>query len=166
MLRRLILVSIVALTGCVSSAPVATVSRTVNAAKHGQLAAFESQLTDDARATLGSARAMDAIRQKLGGYHHIEIGPPLLVSSNDAGRTYKTVVAGLARRGEAAEAVYTVFLRCTLENQTVHQDETPETCTTLIDDNGIPWQNCTPGTPASDYVVQMESCGVEKIEEK
>src|SRR3954452_19735339 len=154
MLRRLILVSIVALTGCVSSAPVATVSRTVNAAKHGQLAAFESQLTDDARATLGSAQAMNAIRQKLGGYHHIEIGPPLLVSSNDAERTYKTVVAGLARKGEAAEAVYTVFLRCTLENQEVAQDRDAEALPDADRHNGIPWQNCTPGTLASDYVVQ------------
>ena len=125
--------------------------------------------------TLGTEQEMTAIRQTLGRYSHVDIGPAILVSSKegdrgdgdigDVERTYKSVISGVARKGEPAKAVYTVFLRCTLANHSFHQDEIPETCTTVVDDNGIPWQNCTPGTPASDYVAVVESCGVERIEE-
>jgi hypothetical protein len=163
------------MAGCLTSAPVSTVTRSVHAARNGRLAAFRSELTSESRTALGTEQEMTAIRQTLGRYSHFEIGPPLLVSSKkgdrgsgdigDVERTYKTVIAGIERKGEPAKAVYTVFVRCTLEDQTVHQDETPETCTTVIDDNGIPLQNCTPGTPASDYVAVVESCGVERFEE-
>ena len=158
----------VLMAGCVSSAPVSTVARSVDAVRSGKLAAFRSELTTEAQATLGTEQEMAAIGQTLSRYSHVEIGPPFLMSSKQEPRErlYKTIIAGAARKGAPLAVIYNVFLRCTLSDQTFHQDELPETCTTLIDDSGIPFQNCTPGTPAFDYVAVVESCGVEKIEEK
>src|SRR5260370_21325679 len=64
-LCRLALMLSLAAAGCVSSAPLRTAQRAVNAAKKGRLTQFQSELTGRARSTIGTEQGMDAIRQKL-----------------------------------------------------------------------------------------------------
>jgi hypothetical protein len=164
-----------AVAGCVSSAPALTAGRIVNAAQKGKLNDFQSQLTGRAKATLGSQQGMDSVRQKLAQYTNLTVGPALLISSKqgdqgyghfgDIKRTYQTTVAGSPRKGAPPEAIYTFFLKCLIDYRVFHYDETPESCTTTIDENGIPWTNCTGGSPAYDSIDYVESCSVSRIEE-
>jgi hypothetical protein len=164
-----------AAAGCVSSAPALTARRAVDAARKGKLNEFRSQLTDDARWKLGTGQAMDAIREKLAHYTNLSIGPALLISSKqgdqgyghvgDVRRTYNATVAGSSRKSAPPEAIYTLLLKCRISYDEDHHDEVPEGCTTTIDDNGIPWTNCTAGSAAYDSIDYGESCWVAKIEE-
>ncbi|HKS25345.1 MAG TPA: hypothetical protein VJZ76_21305 [Thermoanaerobaculia bacterium] len=172
--RALFLTSFLFVAGCAST-PASTAARLVDAAKQGDAGTFRSELTDEARAKFGAGEQMAAIRQKLARYSRVAVGPAFLVAAKqgdrgggdigDVKRTYKVTVAGVSHRGRPPEAIYELLLRCELSNETVHYDATPESCTTTIDENGIPWPNCTPGSPASDGVVLMESCKVGGIDE-
>jgi len=172
--RWLLLAWTMAMAACAST-PAGTAARFVDAAKKGDAGAFRSELTDEARTTFGADEQMAAISEKLARYSRVAVGPAFLVAAKqgdrgggdigDVERTYKLTIAGVSHRGRPPEAIYELLLHCELSNETVHYDETPESCTTTIDENGIPWQNCTPGTPASDGVVLMESCKVGGIEE-
>ncbi|HXA19804.1 MAG TPA: hypothetical protein VN380_22665 [Thermoanaerobaculia bacterium] len=170
----LALMLLLAAAGCVSSAPLLTARRAVNAAKKGKLTQFQSQLTDRARSTIGTEQGMDAIRQKLAHYTGLSVGQALLVSSKqgdqgyghigDVLRTYKAIVAGSQRKGAPPEAIYTFFLKCRISYEEFHHDEVSESCTTTIDANGIPWTNCSGGSPAYDSIDYCESCAVARIE--
>jgi hypothetical protein len=169
------LMLVLAAGGCVSSEPLQTARRAVDAARKGKLTQFQSQLTGSARSTIGTEQGMDAIRQKLAHYANLAVGPALLVSSKqgdqgyghagDVLRTYKAILAGSQRKGDPPQAIYTLFLKCRISYEAFHHDEVSESCTTTIDANGIPWTNCSGGYPAYDSIDYSESCSVSRIEE-
>jgi len=171
----LILMLALAAAGCVSSAPSWTAGRALDDVRKGNLKDFQSQLTDKARPTLGTQQEMDAIRQRLSGYASVSVGPALLISSRqgdqgagqvgDVRRTYTATVTGSPRKGAPIQAIYTLFLKCMLSYDLYHHDEVPESCTTTIDPNGVPWTSCTGGSAAYDSVDLSESCLISKIEE-
>ena len=174
--RLLLLLTLtMAAAGCVSSAPSMTAGRALDAVRKGDLKNFQGQLTDKARPALGTDQEMGAVRQKLGHYTNVSAGPPLLISSRqgnqgaghigDVRRTYTATVSGSPRKGAPSQAIYTLFLKCRLSYESYHHDEVPESCTTTIDENGIPWTNCTGGSPAYDSLDLGESCLISKIEE-
>lgn len=147
----------------------------VKALKKGRLDAFRNELTPEARLTLGAAEKAEPIRQKLAGYTHVSAGPALLVSAaqgnqgfghfGDVKRTYEATIAGSPRPGSPPEAIYTFTLDCSLAYEQYHHDETPETCNTTIDDNGVPWTSCSGGSAAYDSIDLTESCAVADVAE-
>ncbi len=173
--RWLVLMLPLLVTGCVTS-PASSVSRrAVHAAMKGNLDRFQQQLSPEAKSTLGTPQAMDAIRQKLAGYTNVVVADPLLMSSRqgdqgydhfgDVERTYEAQVSGSSAKDAPAELIYAVQVQCALSYGVYHYDETSESCSTTIDQNGVPWTNCTPGTPAYDAIELGESCAVGGIRE-
>lgn len=174
--RWLVLMLTLLVTGCVTS-PASSVSRrTVHAAMKGNLDRFRQQLSPEAKSMLGTPQAMGAIRQKLAGYANVVVADPLLTSSRqgdqgydhfgDVERTYEAQVSGSAAKDAPAELIYTLEVQCGLSYGVYHYDETSESCSTTIDENNIPWTNCTPGTPAYDAIELGESCAVSGIREQ
>ncbi|HSY48566.1 MAG TPA: hypothetical protein VLC46_07140 [Thermoanaerobaculia bacterium] len=175
LLRLLPLLMLTLAAGCVSSAPSMTAGRALDAIRKGNLKDFQGQLTTKARPALGTEQEMAAVRQTLGHYTNVSVGSPLLVSSRqgnqgdghvgDVRRTYTATVSGSPRKGAPPQAIYTLSLKCLLSYESYHHDEVPESCTTTIDENGIPWTSCTGGSPAYDSLDLGESCLISKIEE-
>lgn len=155
------------MAGCLSLGSFDTTKAAIDAAQNRQLDAFQNDLTSEACDTLGTEEAMAAIREKLGRYARIEIRKPLLIGSkDDAEWTYKTIVAGVPRKGLRAEEVYTVFVRCELVAIPTDYTFVPEECTaTWYDASGVPQQSCSPGAPVHYSVGLIETCGVERITE-
>src|SRR6185437_14621224 len=160
--RLLVPVLPLLVTGCVTS-PASSVSRrVVHAAMKGDFDRFQKQLSPEAKSTLGTPLAMDAIRQKLAGYTNVVVADPLLTSSRqgdqgydhfgDVEQDYEAQVSGSAAKGAPAELIYTLQVQCGLSYGVYHYDETSESCSTRIDENGVPWTDCTPGTPAYDEI--------------
>jgi len=118
---------------------------------------------------------MLAIRQTLARYTNPSFGPALLVSSRqgdqgyghfgDVQRTYETTLAASPRRGAPRQPIYTLRVKCRISYESVHHDEVPDSCTTTIDDNGIPWTTCSGASPAYDSIDYRETCSVARIEE-
>jgi hypothetical protein len=169
----LVLILSLAMTGCISS-PASSVSRrAVKAAMKDRLDKFRDQLTPEARSTLGTQRGMGAMHQKLAGYTNVTVGEALVTSAKqgdqgydhygDVLRMYEATVSGSAAKDAPPELIYTLQVQCTLAYGVYHHDETSESCSTTIDQNGVPWTNCTPGTPAYDSIDLGESCAVAGI---
>lgn len=160
--------------GCATSVPVQTATRAVTAARKGQLTQFQRLLTTKAQSTIGTEQAMQAIRQTLARYTNPSIGPALLVSSKqgdqgyghvgDVRRIYETTLTASPRRGAPPQPLYTLRVKCRISYEPVHHDEVPDSCTTTIDDNGIPWTTCSGASPAYDSIDYQESCWVAGIE--
>jgi hypothetical protein len=175
---RLAFAALLSLTSaaCVSSAPATTAGRAFDALKKGNLPKFRDQLTPKAQTTLGTQQEMDAIRQKLGRYTNLSLGPPLMASAKqgdqgyghygDVRRTYKVTVAASAGKSSPPQAIYTLVLKCLIGYDVVHYEEVAEVCSTSTDANGTPWTNCVGGTPAYNQVEYGESCAIAKVEEE
>ncbi|HXH40330.1 MAG TPA: hypothetical protein VNN08_17000 [Thermoanaerobaculia bacterium] len=164
-----------AAAGCLSSDPDRTAGRAIDAARNGKLSDFRSQLTDNARRTLGTQQQMDAIRQKLAHSTNVSVGEATLIGSGqsdrgagriaDVRRTYEAIVIGAPKKGAPIQAIYRLFLKCLISYNVYHHDAVSDTCTTTIDANGIPWTNCVGASPAYDSLDLGESCLISGIEE-
>ena len=173
--RRLLplLMLILTFTGCVSSPVVSTSHRAVNAATKNRLDKFRKQLSEEAKKTLGTPAEFSVVRQKLVSHANVSVADPLMISSKkgdqgydhygDVQRNYEANVSGSAEKDAPAELIFTLRVQCNLAYGVYHHDETAESCTTTIDQNNIPWTNCTPGTPAYDSIDLGESCKVTGI---
>lgn len=172
---RFVLLLSLSIVGCVSSGPASVSERAVDAAVKGKLDAFRRQLAPKAQSTLGTEQGMNAIRQKLAYYKNVSVGPALMISSKqgdqgyghfgDVQQRFEATVAGSPAKGSPPEPIYTIQLQCDIAYDQYHHDATNESCTTTIDENGIPWTNCTPGSDAYDSIDLGESCAITAINE-
>jgi hypothetical protein len=171
----LILMSALSASACVSSPVLAVAQRTVDAAEKGRLKRFQKQFSPAAQSTLATQQQMDAMHQKLALYTNISAEQALIVSSQEGDQdyghfgtvleTYDVPILGSPAKKAPPELIYTLALQCAFIYKKFHHDETSESCTTTIDENNIPWTNCTPGTPAYDSIDLTEKCKVTGVDE-
>jgi hypothetical protein len=175
----LLLMSVLAASGCVSSPALSVAQRTVDAAEKGRLKRFQKQFSPEAQSTLGTQQQMDAMHQKLALYTKVAVQPALIVSSQDGDQDYghygivvenfDVPILGSPSAKAPPEPIYMFAVKCAFVYKKFHHDETAESCTTTIDENNIPWTNCTPGTPAYDSIDLTQKCkvtGIDQPEEK